>query len=83
MDEPRYSNRQIERMLDQQSTDLKKHIDDATGPILVQTTKTNGRVDALEKETGRIWKGLLALGILVLGIVLGRPELIQLIVAAL
>lgn len=48
-EEERYSNRQIERMLDDQSTDIKKHIDLTVAPLLAQVKKTNGRVGWLEK----------------------------------
>lgn len=49
VDEERYTNRQIERMLDSQSTDIKEHIDKAIGPLTAQVFKTNGRVGWLEK----------------------------------
>jgi hypothetical protein len=48
-EEERYNNRQIERMLDEQSTDIKGHMDAAIAPLIVQTTKTNGRVGVMEK----------------------------------
>lgn len=48
-EEERYSNRQIERMLDEQSTDIKHHIDTAINPLTIQVMKTNGRVGILEK----------------------------------
>lgn len=48
MTEERYNNRQIERMLDLQSEDIKKHISSAITPILIQVTRTNGRVTELE-----------------------------------
>lgn len=73
-DEPRYSNRQIERMLDQQSIDLKIHIDKATNPILVQTSKTNGRVTKLERI-------VLVLGALLAGLYLSRPDLAKVIIS--
>lgn len=47
-EEARYNNRQIERMLDSQSQDLKKHMEDTIAPLLAQVTKTNGRVTTLE-----------------------------------
>lgn len=50
VDEERYSNRQVERLLDEQSKDIMRHIDDATAPILAQTTKTNGRVTKNEEQ---------------------------------
>lgn len=49
-DEIRYNNRQIERMLDSQSQDLKEHIDSTIAPLLAQVTKTNGRVTELERK---------------------------------
>lgn len=48
-EEERYNNRQIERMLDDQSNDIKGHMDAALAPLIVQTTKTNGRVSVMEK----------------------------------
>ncbi len=53
-EEERYSNRQIERLLDEQSKDIMRHIDDATAPILAQTMKTNGRVTASEQQIGSV-----------------------------
>lgn len=43
-EEIRYSNRQIERMLDQQSKDIKEHISLVITPLTEQVTKTNGTV---------------------------------------
>lgn len=48
-EEERYNNRQIERMLDEQSSDIKEHMDAAIAPLVVQVTKTNGRVSVIEK----------------------------------
>lgn len=59
-DEERYTNRQIERMLDEQSNDLKGHFDLVIKPLVVQVTKTNGRVSWLEKM---MWLALGALAI--------------------
>lgn len=58
-DEERYSNRQIERLLDEQSKDIKAHIDLVTQPILSQVLKTNGRVTANEKDIVgyKVWRG--------------------------
>lgn len=67
-EEERYSNRQIERLLDEQSKDIMRHIDDATAPILAQTTKTNGRVTVNERDitSARVWRGWLTGGLGVL-----------------
>jgi len=48
-DEERYNNRQIERMLDEQSKDIKDHMDMKIAPLLTQVLKTNGRVNFNEK----------------------------------
>lgn len=48
-EEERYNNRQIERMLDEQSAEIKDHIDRAVDPLTIQVTKTNGRVSMMEK----------------------------------
>lgn len=48
-EEERYNNRQIERMLDEQSSDIKGHMDAAIAPLVIQVTKTNGRVSVMEK----------------------------------
>lgn len=48
-EEERYNNRQIERMLDEQSRDIKGHMDAAIAPLVIQVTKTNGRVSVMEK----------------------------------
>lgn len=48
-EEERYNNRQIERMFDEQSADIKEHFDTALAPVIAQTTKTNGRVGIIEK----------------------------------
>lgn len=48
MDEERYNNRQIERMLDSQSQELKDYFDKSLKPLIEQVTKTNGRVSTLE-----------------------------------
>lgn len=52
--EEHYSNRQIERLFDQQSTDLKEEMRVLTTPILIQTTKTNGRVTDNEKDISKL-----------------------------
>lgn len=49
-DETRYNNRQIERMLDSQSQDLKTHMESVIAPLVTQVTKTNGRVTELERK---------------------------------
>lgn len=64
-EEERYNNRQIERMLDEQSKDIKEHISSALDPILEQTTKTSGRLLKVEDQinshrswrTGMTWGG--------------------------
>ena len=48
-EEQRMSNRQIERLLDQQTQHIKEYLDLVTTPILEQVKKTNGRTTALEK----------------------------------
>lgn len=63
-EEERYSNRQIERLLDEQSRDIKEHIDTKTNPIIVQTTRTNGRVSNLEVWRGRILGGMAVITVL-------------------
>lgn len=74
MNEPeeRYSNRQIERLLDEQSKDIKRHIDDKTTPILTQTMKTNGRVTTAEKDivNQKVWRGWMVGGLTVISILL-------------
>lgn len=59
MDEERYNNRQIERLLDSQSTEIKEYMKLLTDPILEQVKKTNGRVTKLEDKvavnTKYIW----------------------------
>lgn len=71
-EEERYSNRQIERLLDEQSKDIMRHIDDATEPILAQTTKTNGRVTKNEEDIikSKIWRGWLTGGMAVISILI-------------
>lgn len=49
-DEIRYNNRQIERMLDSQSQDLKEHMEKTIQPLVTQVTRTNGRVTELERR---------------------------------
>lgn len=64
-EEERYNNRQIEKMFNDQSIELKAHMDLVTRPILEQTLKTNGRVNGLEAKmqdlkswrTGLSWGG--------------------------
>lgn len=64
-DEEKYTNRQVERMLDEQSRDIKEHITIVTSPILDEVKKTNGRVTLLESQvssqrnwrTGMTWGG--------------------------
>lgn len=57
-DEEKYTNRQVERMLDEQSRDIKEHITIVTSPILDEVKKTNGRVTLLESQVGshRNWR---------------------------
>jgi len=47
MNEPSFTNREIDAKLAIQSEDLKSHMDKALAPILIQTTYTNGRVKKL------------------------------------
>lgn len=68
MEEERYNNRQIERMLDEQSTDLKSYIDLALEPLIVQTTKTNGMVGKHHWYIAMAIGGLAILSITVLPI---------------
>lgn len=72
VDEERYSNRQIERLLDEQSKDIKEHIDAKTEPILSQTTRTNGRVNNNEADIIRykIWRGWMTGSLAVIGLML-------------
>lgn len=44
MSEERYNNRQIEKMLTDQSADIKEHIDLKIEPLTAQVAKTNGTV---------------------------------------
>lgn len=69
-EEERYSNRQIERLLDEQSKDIMRHIDDATAPILAQVLKTNGRVTKSEGDitNQKIWRGWIMGGLAVLSL---------------
>lgn len=60
-EETRYTNRQIERLLDEQTGNLKAYFDMALKPIVDQTTKTNGRVNKLEN-----WRWFLAGGLALL-----------------
>ena len=48
MDEDRYNNRQLERIIDQQSTDIKDYLAEVINPLTTQVTLTNGRVRSLE-----------------------------------
>ncbi len=43
-----YNNRQIERMLDTQSQDLKDHFDKVINPLTERVGLTNGRVKEIE-----------------------------------
>jgi hypothetical protein len=73
-----YTNRQIERLMDLQSIDLKKHLDMGLAPlaediteIKTQTIRTNGRVGGLEKHRIFLWGAytiLLALGGIIIGL---------------
>ena len=48
-EEEHYSVRQIERMFDEQSSELKLHVTTALTPLTTQVMKTNGRLGVLEK----------------------------------
>lgn len=76
MDEPRYSNRQIERMLDTQSSDLKAYITTAVEPILIQTTAHNHRMTKIERY-------IIVLATAVVASYVSNPELIKIALAAL
>lgn len=67
-EEERYSNRQIERMLENQSADIKGHIDLTTAPILTQVLKTNGRVTTAEGDitNNKVWRGWITGGMAML-----------------
>lgn len=58
--EPRYNNRQVEKMLSEQSADIKEHMDLKIAPLLTQVLKTNGRVSFNEKM---VYVAIGALGI--------------------
>ena len=51
MQEERYNNRQIEKMLGDQVADLKEHITLHIDPLTKQVTMTNGTVKWLTKMT--------------------------------
>lgn len=72
VDEEHYSNRQIERMLDLQTVEFEKIVKSATDPILIQTTKTNGRVSKLEEDVVgyKVWRGWMTGGMACLMILL-------------
>lgn len=61
MDEERYNNRQIERMFDEQSIDLKQYFDSKIEPLVRQVTITNGTV---KWQTKMLYMALGALPIL-------------------
>ena len=71
-EEERYNNRQIERMLEEQTRNITGHIDDKTRPILDQVLKTNGRVTANEADivAYKIWRGWMTGGMAVIMIIL-------------
>lgn len=57
-----YSNRQIERMFDTQSTDIKTHISSEVAPLTEQVKATNGRLRFVEKL---MWTAMGAVSVLV------------------
>lgn len=61
-DEERYNNRQVEKMFDDQSRDIKSHVDMKIEPLTAQVTKTNGTV---AWQTKLLYTGLGALMLLV------------------
>jgi hypothetical protein len=69
-EEERYSNRQIERMLENQTHDLKEHMSNLTAPILAQVLKTNGRMNKAEQDivNQKVWRGWQNGAIAVLGV---------------
>lgn len=71
-EEERYNNRQVERMLEHQSADLKSYMDMVTKPILEQVLKTNGRVTVNEKDIVgyKVWRGWMTGGMAVIMIIL-------------
>lgn len=73
VEEERYTNRQIERMLESQTEDLKEHLDIRLEPIAVQVKKTNGRVNWIEKMV------YLAIGALIILAPLMTWSLMQLV----
>ena len=86
-EEARYSNRQIERMLDDQKTsfdkqldkqsvDIKDHIDRGLDPILTQVKKTNGRVSKHDRQ-------ILVIIVVISALVVSSPDLFKLILSAL
>lgn len=73
MTEERYNNRQFERQLDQQSSDLKEHMVLLINPLTEQVKKTNGRVTRLEKALIVVITALAILGV-------SNPEIGKLLV---
>lgn len=71
-EEQTYSNRQVERLLDEQSKDIKEYILATTTPILLQTQKTNGRVTKNEDDivSIKVWRGWMAGGLAVIGVLI-------------
>ena len=70
--EERYNNRQVEKMFEDLSSDLKQHMDLVTAPILAQVLKTNGRVNKHDDDivSYKVWRGWMTGGMAVIMIIL-------------
>jgi len=50
MNEPSFTNREIDAKFKERTDEMKEHMDKLITPLTVQVTKTNGRVTKMERN---------------------------------